>query len=98
MEKSASRLQPKAGSYVRQRRALSSALLLTRRRLGPRAARVEIVPIQDRIEAEEVRPLGLPSPERPIRKHDDMSLAKRRIDDHRFVGQRLRVVQQPRQQ
>jgi len=58
-------------------------------------AGVEIVPVQDGVEAKEERPLRLPPPERTNRKHDDMSLAERRVDNLRPTGQRFAARQCP---
>src|SRR4051812_40829850 len=50
------------------------------RRIIRRSARVEIVPIHDRIEAERIGALRLPAPERADREHNDVSLAEALID------------------
>ncbi len=54
----------------------------TRRRGWPRGRfpRIQIIPVQDRIEPQEVRPLGLPSPERPDPEHHDMPVPDFRIE------------------
>src|SRR5947208_14877911 len=49
-------------------------------RLTPRlrrATRIQIVPVQNRVEREEIRALRLPAPERTDREHDDVSLTER---------------------
>ena len=50
---------------------------------GGGLAGVEIVPVQDRVEAEEVQALRLPAPVGTRREHHDVALADRRIDDDR---------------
>ena len=57
---------------------LTAPLLRLRRGTRGRAAGVQVVPVQNRVEPQEERPLRLPPPERPNREHDDVSLADRR--------------------
>src|SRR5262252_1634737 len=63
-----------------------------------RLSGIEIVPVHDRVEPERVGPLRLPAPERPDRKHDDVSLAERGIECRRAVGEELAIEQRARQQ
>src|SRR6185437_7648002 len=74
---------------VRDRRIESPLLLRRLDRARRRTARVEIVPIQDRIEAEEEVPLRLPPPVGPVGEHDEVSLAEGRVDDDGLAGERL---------
>src|SRR5580765_2584106 len=57
---------------------------------GPRAAGVDIVPVQDGGEAEGVRALRQPAPERTNREHHDVAFAERMID--RGGGARHRLA------
>ena len=54
--------------------------------------------MQDRIEAQEVRALRLPPPERTDGERHDVPLAERRIDDLGAAGQRLTADEDTRQQ
>src|SRR5207249_9642279 len=54
-----------------------------------RAAGVEIVPIQDRVEAEEEVALRLPTPVRTVGEHDDVPLADRRVDRDGAASERV---------
>ena len=46
---------------------------------------VQIVPVHQRVEAQDERALGLPAPERTNREHHDVALADGRVDDLRTV-------------
>src|SRR3954451_18880459 len=59
---------------------------------------IQIVPVHDRVEAERVGALRLPAPERTNREHHDVTLAERRIERRRPIGEELRVQQRARQQ
>src|SRR3954468_7692149 len=66
------------------------SLLLGRRGLPRRgAAGVEVVPVEDRVEAEEEVPLRLPAPVRAVGEHHHVPLADRRVDGHGAAGQRF---------
>ena len=58
------------------------ASLTVRGRRGARrrAAGIQMIPVQDRVETEKEIALCLPAPIRTIRKQDDVSLAERRVD------------------
>src|SRR5687768_3515454 len=69
----------------------SDLLIVLRGRLRSRRLRlpgVEVVPVEDRVEAEEVRPLRLPPPERADPEHHDVTVAHLRVDDLRAVRER----------
>src|SRR5439155_22387392 len=70
-------------------------------RLTPRlrrATRIQIVPVQNRVEREEIRALRLPAPERTGREYDDVCLTERDVDDLRAVRQHLATHERARQQ
>src|SRR6185436_13096331 len=67
-------------------------------RLGCAASSIEIIPVQDRVKAEEEIPLRLPAPERSIGKHHDVTLADRRIERDGATGQRVATDQHSGQQ
>src|SRR5438552_12885387 len=73
-------------------------LPLRGRRHGSGASRVEIVPVQDRVEAEEEVPLRLPAPERTVGEHHDVPLADRRVDGDGAAGNRVAADEQAREQ
>ena len=52
-------------------------------------ASVEMIPVEDRIEAQCVGALGLPSPEGTQCKHYDVALTERLIERQCAVGERL---------
>src|SRR6187401_3623553 len=54
-------------------------------------ARVQIVPVHERVEAQDERALTLPAPERPDREHDDVALADGRVDELRTILEILRA-------
>src|SRR5262249_19373053 len=67
-----------------------SSLRLLRAGLPSRSLpSVQIVPVQDRVEAEEERALRLPPPEGTDREHDDVALTERDVHDLSAVRQRL---------
>src|SRR3954466_11816423 len=74
--------------------------LTLRGRLLPRrrAACIQVVPIQHRVEAEEEVPLRLPAPVGAVGEHHDVSLADRRIHRDRAAGQRFPADEDARQQ
>src|SRR3954466_5000339 len=75
------------------------ALTLRGRRLPRRrAACIQVVPIQHRVEAEEEVPLRLPAPVGAVGEHHDVSLADRRIHRDRAAGQRFPADEDARQQ
>ena len=57
-----------------------------------------MIPIQNRIEPEEISPLRLPPPERPEREHHDVPLPHRYIERDRVIRKRLPTGERPRQQ
>ncbi len=63
---------------------------------GQLAAGVEIVPVQDRVEDEEVAALRLPAPERIRREQQHVTIAGRHIDDCRSLRDLIATVQQSR--
>ncbi len=68
------RAHPRLTVDARQR-ALSAPVLSHRGRLLGRLPRVQIVPVEDRVEPQKERPLGLPPPERPDGEHHHVPLA-----------------------
>jgi len=67
-----------------------AALLLTRniggRRRGGPFAGVQMVPVVDRVERQEERPLRLPAPEGTQREEHDVTFAKRNIHGQGAAG------------
>jgi hypothetical protein len=61
-------------------------------------AGVKVVPVQDCIEPERIRPVGLPPPERTDREQHDMPLAEPCVDGGGAAGKRLSTGQRARQQ
>src|SRR5260370_197161 len=56
-------------------------------------AGVEVVPVQDSVEGQEVGALGLPAPEGPEREHHDVTGADRHIHDQGAVGDGFAAAQ-----
>src|ERR1700732_3179304 len=54
-----------------------------------RAARVEMIPVQNRIETQEIGPLSLPPPERAQSEHHHVALSERNIQRGGPAGERL---------
>src|SRR5689334_15113460 len=82
-------------------RRFSRLLVALRRRLLSRRlglTSIEIIPIQNRVEAKEVRALRLPPPERTNAEHDDVPVPDLRVHDLRTTRQRLTTSERPRQQ
>src|SRR4051812_36230640 len=83
------------------RMSVLPGLLRLRSRAASRrasAAGVQIVPVQERVEAERVRALRLPAPERTDREHDDVTLAERMIDRRGGARHRLTSRERAREQ
>jgi len=55
----------------------------------PLLARVQVVPVHERVEAQDERTLRLPAPERADGEHHHVALADRRVDDLRTIRQVL---------
>ena len=68
----------------------------------PRARRglpgVQMIPVQDRVEAQEIRALCLPSPERTQCEQNDVPLAHGRVDDQVAIGDGLTAGERSTQQ
>ena len=65
--------------------------------LAGSAAGVEVVPVHDRVEAQGVGALCLPSPERADGEHHDVTAAERRVHRDRSIRQELAVRERARQ-
>ena len=58
---------------------------------------IQMIPVEDRIERQEIGPLSLPSPERTESEHHYVPLSKRQIHCRGPVRQSLAAGQRPRE-